>query len=479
MANIDELIAAISGSNAKTQAQIDAADPYGNMSKLGDAALGEVLKYQGGSPTEKIVGAALAGLGGGVFTGLSNDYKGRANSAYQQAVMDSIHGLPVTDSGVLSPQLFADAGNQANIFKLRNSLDAQAARQKLDQDITLETVKAGLQGDASTRAAIAKAIGDNPRQAEAIKKAFGLPVNSIADAAAPIVKGVDSEGVAMPYGMEQPIVKPEASADKETQSIFSGKTVKDKLKTNLQEFIDAGASPSAAADLASKSSGADLIQNKIAAAKVDDIRKQVSSLEDVINTAKLGMSGAGETGGSFGTARDILSKLAASTYSDDQKTKQAAQTQLDSVKPKIISANRYPGAVSDTDVRMLVGAGPSSDKTPQANALIVRNMDILKGRMGDYADFMDQYLAEKGDLQGAEQLWKKYNSANPLVVTKDGKSYVNDQAQNWQEFFSGAKSEGAQKASKTSASPATPPTYTASQLLAQGYVKTAQGWVKQ
>ena len=479
MANIDDLIAAISGSNAKTQAQIDAADPYGNMSKLGDAALGEVLKYQGGSPTEKIVGAALAGLGGGVFTGLSNDYKGRANSAYQQAIIDSIQGKPVQDTGVLSPQLFADAGNQANIFKLKNELEGQAALQKFKQDIGLERAKILLKGEADQSSEIAKAIANNPRQAEAIKKAFGMETGAQVDTPTPIAKGVDSEGTALPYGIEQPIAKGEPASEPTKSSLFTGNTVKDKLKSTLQEFIDAGASPSAAADLAAKASSADLVQNKIAANKVEDIRKQVAAMEDVINTAKVGMSGAGETGGSFGTARNILSKIAGSTYSQEQADKQASQTVLDSVKPKIISTNRYPGAVSDTDVRMLVGAGPSSDKTPEANAMILRNMDILKGRMGDYADFMDWYLANKTDLQGAEAAWKKYNSANPLVVTKDGKSYVNDQAQNWQEFFSGAKSDGAQKVSKTSASPTTPPTYTASQLLAQGYVKTAQGWVKQ
>jgi hypothetical protein len=63
---------------------------------------------------------------------------------------------------------------------------------------------------------------------------------------------------------------------------------------------------------------------------------------------------------------------------------------------------------------MMIGAGPSSDKTPEQNAVILGTMKTTRDNAAQYADFLDTYLAERGDLLGADQKWTEYMKANPI-----------------------------------------------------------------
>ena len=377
------------------------------------------LTTPGLSTRDRIIGAVLGGLGGGIASGLSDNYQSRAAQAYQDSALSGVTGSNIERPSVLTPSIFQSAQSQGKLFKTMNDIQAAQTDAKMNADIATENRKAAVQSSNEIKRDVIKGLlSSNPKEQAAARA---------------MAQSLDLE-VPEP----QPIATPAEDVAAKPGKFGDGKTVQTKLEDSMQRFIEKGSSPSAAGDLAAKANSADLTQNKIAAKKVEDIRNKVSSLDSLIGTAKIGITGAGETGGSFATPRNAISKLMAFAGSNDQQAKQTAQSQLDTIKPDIVQSNKFAGAMSDRDIKLLVGAGPSSDQTPEANRAILANMEVARGRLNDYADFMDTFLAERGDLQGAEQLWDKYKTANPLVVEENGMAKLNPKITPWSEFdFSG------------------------------------------
>ena len=129
--------------------------------------------------------------------------------------------------------------------------------------------------------------------------------------------------------------------------------------------------------------------------------------DEITSTARAGVDAAGMTGGALGGVIQTGSRLAA-IFSPEQQAKQDAVKLLDSVKPDIVKIGRSPGAVTEKENQILIGAGPSSSNTPSENEKIIRKMEVIGDLEQEYADFVESYITQKGSAVGADALWIKY-----------------------------------------------------------------------
>lgn len=420
MAGLDELAAFLVLGNAQRQA-IAAEDPYAGGQQMGNTLLQSIMqdtvqRPNAGSSKERIALAALAGLGGGLFGGLSNNYQARAEDAYQDTLANTIMGRQVEKPSVLSSGLFGDAKQRGNLFQIGQALEQRKLQNEIEK---LTQVKNAESLNQVGNDVIKGLLSANPKEREAagnIARTLGL------GALAP-----ESPAMAVPVG-----------APAKRKGLFGdGETIADKLETLTQRYIEAGAAPSAAGDMAARAIEADRIANRAQAKRIEDIRTRLSNFDEIISTARAGVQGAGETGGALGGVRDLASRAYAMVSGDEQKQRDA-QALLESISPDIIKLNRSPGAQSDREMAAYLAGGPSTSKTPSENMAILERMEAVRQLEGEYADFLDTYLAERGDLRGADELWQQYKAANPLFIDKDGALAPNTQRQPWTQFdFSG------------------------------------------
>jgi hypothetical protein len=245
-------------------------------------------------------------------------------------------------------------------------------------------------------------------------------------------------------------------------------------------MMNYSAPPGQAFETATRLVEADRAALKGAASKSEKMRAAANELDQVADVAQAGVEGAGSTGGFGWGAKDLASSFWA-LFSSDEAQQREAQTLLESVAPNVISASREAGtgAMSDQEMREYLKAGPTSSKTPGQNLEIIEKMRNVASVSRDYADFLDWYRDKFATLNGAEAQWQRYKAQNPILARgSDGKLDWNANRKAWYEVINGG--QGAQVSLPTGA-PTTPtaPTIKASDLLAQGYVRTPQGWVKQ
>jgi hypothetical protein len=187
--------------------------------------------------------------------------------------------------------------------------------------------------------------------------------------------------------------------------------------TPLQEKRDAligrgismGMTPGQAADYAEKNLSLETGATKDAQKRIDKSRERANALEQVTSTARAGLEGAGITGGIEGGIRELASKAYAFVSPKEQE-KRDYQKLLDSVRPQVVQMLRSPGAVSDFETKLLMGAGPSSTNTPSENARIIQGMDVVANLEADYADFVESLVRKQGSSAGADALWRQYKN---------------------------------------------------------------------
>ena len=190
--------------------------------------------------------------------------------------------------------------------------------------------------------------------------------------------------------------------------IFDPETLAGRRDALIQRGKDIlGMTANQALAYAEKNLATDTAANKLANKRIEDSRNRAAALEEVTSTARVGVEGAGMTGGAFQGPRQAASRMAA-IFSPEQQAKQDAQKLLDSVKPQVIKMSRSPGAVTDFESKMLIGAGPSSNNTPSENEKIITNMEVITDLENEYADYVEAYIQQNGSAIGADKLWTKY-----------------------------------------------------------------------
>lgn len=189
--------------------------------------------------------------------------------------------------------------------------------------------------------------------------------------------------------------------------ITDPETMAGRRDTLIERGIEMGMTANQALAYAEKNLATDTAANKLANKRIENSRNRAAALEEVTSTARVGVEGAGMTGGALQGPRQAASRMAA-IFSPEQQAKQDAQKLLDSVQPQVIKMSRSPGAVTDFESKMLIGAGPSSNNTPSENEKIITNMEVITDLENEYADYVEAYIQQNGSAIGADKLWTKY-----------------------------------------------------------------------
>lgn len=192
-------------------------------------------------------------------------------------------------------------------------------------------------------------------------------------------------------------------------SMTGATALQEKRDALIGRGISLGMTPGQAADYAEKNLKVDTKATEAAQKRIDAARERANKLEQVASTARAGLEGAGMTGGALGGIREMASQAYA-VVSPAEQEQRDYQKMLDSVRPQVVQMLRSPGAVSDFETKLLMGAGPSSVNTPTENARLVQGMETISQLEADYADFVESYVGQKGTSVGADALWRQYKS---------------------------------------------------------------------
>jgi len=220
--------------------------------------------------------------------------------------------------------------------------------------------------------------------------------------------------------------------------LFEGETLDEKRNRYIQQGKQMGMTANKASDDADRRLAVEKQANKAVETKIQDARAKATTVSNLAAVATEGVAGAGSTGGPalYAGGRDLASSLYQYLPTEGGRTEaqQRASTRvLDSIRPEIVKAGRSPGAVTDFENKLLIGAGPSSDKTPEENKALIKGMETRAQLDSDYADFLETYLNQKGTSIGADKLWNEYKKNE---VFKGG-TYNPDRT-SWVEYL-GAK----------------------------------------
>ena len=102
---------------------------------------------------------------------------------------------------------------------------------------------------------------------------------------------------------------------------------------------------------------------------------------------------------------------------------------LGSLESQLNSAYRVvgTGSSSDKDFASILKSGPSTSKPKVENQAIIDKIERLVNEDMSYADYLDNYVANVGTVQGAQQAWEKYRAENNPLDDKPDTP--------WQDFF--------------------------------------------
>lgn len=217
-------------------------------------------------------------------------------------------------------------------------------------------------------------------------------------------------------------------------SLFGGETVDQKRQAAVMEGRALGLTPGQLNAYAEDKLLPLTTNIKNARKNLEKLREQNIESENLLATAQAGMEGAGQTGGPslYRGLRETASSLyqySPTSGGKEEAQQRASQKQLDMVRPKIVQTLRSPGAVSNYETQILIGAGPSSENTRSENEAIIENMRVVTQLNNDYADFKELYISEKGTDLGADVLWQEYKDAE---VFREGK--FNKNRMPWKQY---------------------------------------------
>lgn len=220
-------------------------------------------------------------------------------------------------------------------------------------------------------------------------------------------------------------------------SLVNGKeTTAKKVLKYAQAFMDGGMPATQAAVTARQQVEGEIKANTKTFDEAKAAREYGQKLLDLSNTANAGLTQAGTTG-NFEALREMWDYVA-STFDDKAQERRTGRQVLTSIAPEIVKMSRSPGAVSDFETKLYLGAGPGVNQTPETNAILAQKMADLGKLQLDYADFLDAYREQNaGSTLGAAKKWSEYRQAFPIFKGDTENIQLNTERPSWQEYFGG------------------------------------------
>jgi hypothetical protein len=380
---------------------IEAENPYRGFESVTDQISPLLMKaYQGQDPQyrdpKELLGAALAtGLLGGVFKGYGDEYQNTLKDRYRQSVFNVM------------------TGGSPDVEDMPEALKSKArdmAALKLAMEYEKKRELAKLMGLQKAEREDASKIRIKEMEAEAFLRDPEAARESLAAYREFLAGGTPKS--------EPRLEKSEnSSAEKVSPatSKYGIKPIQERRKELLEKaYEDArgmGLSKTQAAIEARESTkaalGAEVESEKKGFDKIEALREQAKNMLNMSDTVDQALGAGLKTGKMdqylwYGTPE---------------------QDMLKSIKPDIVKMKRVPGNTTDFDAKMYLMGGASEDKQEETNKEISRRMRELAERDLDRANFLDEIRAGGGTVAQADNLWAKYERANPLWVKK-GKALI-------------------------------------------------------
>jgi len=406
------LLAALLGAQVRPQ-----ETPFG----VGAEAIGAIAPnlYNPYASTGRNLGAIA---GAGLLAGLMGYQARREAEAETRALMPRVSELLAASSPEAIGQLAGAEGFPSQLNNLAVQLMQQRMQQQGDLEAEIAKSRRLAEIDVAKTQATARPgqlLGFDPSTGRPLITQIETPASSeerVVEAARPLF--------------------PDAN-DLETERIRI-------LNAELERGIPPGAASSAAqaAVKTKREIAGTLSQNLV------DLRKNIDAADQQIAIAKSGVAKAGETGGL--AAQRVIRAAAAKAlgslsnidpfgidYLKEQRTAMAGEAELGQIKPDIISSAKFPGAISNREVEILVGSGPSVEKTPEQNRQIIRNLELIQKRNRALADFYSRGIEQGIDPAQLERKWREYTAAVPLW--DEAKQQINYNPKSPEEYFWGTQ----------------------------------------
>lgn len=434
MGALDEAALAVLLSGQGGNEAIAASDPYLEFKQAPDA-ISELIIKESANPAystrDKIIAGLVSGLVSGGFEGLSNDYQSRAQSAYGDSLIDMVGGRKPERPSVLTPSIFSQASQQADIFK--NNISLHNAL--LDKDSTAKQRESIVSKFSDEIAKNPDYAGELiPEMQRMLAIVDGSPMAAPAAASPAIsIPGAPAVG-ASPLKPGIPVVKSEAAkaaepeldpAGEKVLSIigdqFGGKlpeSLAEKQKRLTSEIRRANrVTPNEASQRAAQQIEADRLALKATFKKADTARTVANKILEVADTAEAGIAGAGETGGGaiIYPVREALSFLY-QIGSPEERQQRTAQGILDSTKVQSVQGMRGLGSLSNKEFETAISTYPNSGKTIEENIGLVEKIRSVGDLELEYADYLDWYRERFSTQTGADKVWQAYKNDHPLIV---------------------------------------------------------------
>ena len=414
-------------------------------------------------------GSLVTGLLSGLLGGAGDNYQTTLTDRYSNIVKNAIGGTPSVDDGGLSSGLFKQANQSGQLFRAQRTLKQLDAQEALTNELAKANLLEGVKSKNDLKKELAKQAIENPRRfAKALPTLQtllggdsvgigGKPEDSniveaptkalpkIEVGSTPIASNINGnidfsggESVAPQELIKLFNAKNSASAEDVTPSAlnqYGFESLENRRKAKINEYLDLGLGDKEASDSAKSDLNAELEADKKSYGKVQEARTKATDLLSMADTVDQVLSSGLETGTGAGLIQGA--SQIGDFFGVPGANERATQGNLlNSVKAKIIGMARVPGSgsTSDFEAKAYLQAGPSLDKTTEANLEIARRMRQVAERGRDYADFVDLIQGEGGTIKQADQLWSKYERSNPLWIKENGKLVPNQNIVPYSQF---------------------------------------------
>lgn len=393
-------------------------DPYLPISSFADNFGSTIVKNAPALGTkDSLIAGLITGLTGGIFSGLGDEWQAEKSKLASTTLLNDLQGKDTVNDG-LPPSVFSGIQNAGGLFRLQE----KAAQQEEQQE------------------AARRLIFSDPQKAQMLARS-GIDPYALAGIERSQPSGTFGNEQGSPLGMRS-----------ESQDLFPDMPGVESLKSEYTQAVnDAIARGATYASARQEAKDLTEAKRKALSGSVDkaaEARKYADQMQVLADTAKAGIDAAGDTGGLFGGVQNLASWVA-SPFSQDQRQKQVGNAILDSIGPEIVKMSRSPGAVSDYESKLYLGAGPNRSQLKETNILLADKIANIADLNRQYADFLDSYKNEKGTVSGADQLWQEYKKSYP-IFKKTGESLeINKDRPTWQDWLMERKRGGSSPSIQT------------------------------
>jgi hypothetical protein len=126
--------------------------------------------------------------------------------------------------------------------------------------------------------------------------------------------------------------------------------------------------------------------------------------------------------------------------------------EMESITEELIAYLRQPGegTMSDADVARFRASLPSIRRGGNTNANIIDAFEQVAQNSAGYAEFIDNYVSERGTTIGAAEMWNQYLNEVP-IFGENGE--VNTERSSWREFFGASDGQPPQRQQQAAPDP--------------------------